>query len=154
MPAVLLHEEDEEQNFLRRLITALSNVFKSKNETKILESMKKTYVNVCRILQCEHLESEDGRIVVSEEQVQVIEDHMATDGEQLASLQSTVANRDKEIADLRYQLKAREQEIAGLQKKPADNSAQVIDNGKESNVAGDDYFAALADATELLNKLN
>ena len=154
MPAVLLHEDDEEQNFLRRLMSAFSNVFKSKNETKILDAMKKTYVNVCRTLKCEHLESEDGRIVVTEEQVQVIEDHMATDGEQIATLNSTVADRDKEINDLRAQLTAKEQEIADLKKKPADNSAQVIDDGKESNVTGDDYFAALADANELLNKLN
>lgn len=154
MPAVLLHEADEEQNFLRRLMAALSNVFKSKTESKIIDAMKKTYVNVCRILQCEHLESEDGRIVVSEEQVQVIEDHLVTDGEQLATLQSTVANRDKEIADLRNQLQAREQEIADFQKKPAEGSAQVIDNGKEGAAAGEDYLATLADANELLNKLN
>lgn len=152
MPAVLLHEDDEEQNFLRRLLSALSNMFKSKNETKILDAMKKTYVNVCRILQCEHLESEDGRIVVSEEQVQVIEDHMATDGKQIATLQSTVANRDKEITDLKAQLEGRNRELEALRKQPAEPTDQVIDNGSEGNVA-DDYFSAVADATEMLNIL-
>ena len=154
MPAAMLHEQDEEQTFLRRFMVALSNVFNRKTETKILDSMKKTYVNVCRILHCEHLESEDGRIVVTEEQVQVLEDHMSSEGECLAALQSDVAARDKEIADLRDRLKAKEQELEDFKQKPASASAQVITNGAEGPAAGDDYFATLADASAMLNKLN
>lgn len=154
LPEQMVHEAAEEQGLLRRLMSALSNVFKIKPSNQIFDAMKKTYVNVCRVLQCEHLESVDGRIVVTEEQVQFIEDKMSTDGERLASLESTIADRDKEIADLRAGLQARERELADLHKQPAEDSAQVIDNRADSEPAGDDYLATIADAHELLNRLS
>lgn len=126
IPLPDLPVESDEKSMFQRFMTALSGMFHQETTKQIIDKMKKTYVNVCRILQCEHLESEDGRIVVSEEQVQVIEDQLASDGEQLATLQSTLAEQDKEIADLRDSIASKDLQIAELQKQPADETGQVI----------------------------
>ena len=152
IPMPNLPDESVEQGVLSRLMEALSGLFRRENTNQITAKMKKTYVNVCKLLQCEWLESEDGKIVVTEDQVQFIEDHIASDGEQLASLQSTIADRDKEIADLKAQLEGRDRELEALRRQPAEGTAQVIDNGGEGESAAD-YFSAVAEATEMLNKL-
>ena len=142
---------DDEQSMFQRFMTALSGMFHRETTNQIIDKMKKTYVNVCRILQCEHLESEDGRIVVSEEQVQVIEDQLANDGEQLATLQSTLADRDQELADLRSQLQSKEQEIAELQRKPADETGQVVESGIEN--AAEAYAKKVTEAQNMFNAI-
>ncbi|MBO4870543.1 MAG: Clp protease ClpP [Muribaculaceae bacterium] len=152
IPMPRLPEESAEQGVLSRLMEALSSLFRRENTNQITAKMKKTYVNVCKLLQCEHLEIEDGNITVTEEQVQAIEDKMSADVDHLSTSQRTLADRDKEIADLKAQLEGRNRELEALRKQPAEPTAQVIDNGSEGDVA-DDYFSAVADATEMLNIL-
>lgn len=120
--------------------------------------MKKTYVNVCKILKCEGLDCEDGKIVMTEEQVQFIEDKMTTDGEQLATLQADIAKRDQEIADLKAQIEAKDAEIAEQGKKPAGETKQVNNKGGEqttddTNPELKGYCDDMAEAQKLLDQL-
>ena len=143
-------EEDDERGLLSRLKEFLRGLYPSNEPTnQILSTMKKTYVNVCRILKCEGLDaSEDGKIVMTEEQVQTIEDAMATDGDKLAQLQADVAQRDKDIAGLKAQIEAKDAEIAALAKKPAADTKQVNNEGGNTTVTETNELRAYLDEVE------
>lgn len=141
------------QGLLSRFITALTDMFNNNSTQKIIDTMKKTYVNVCAVLMLEHLESVDGKISVTEDQAQALEDKMAKDAADLSALKTSIANHDKEVADLKAQITAKDQELADLRKQPAASSQQVQGTpAKEQNPASD-YFSAVANANELLNQL-
>lgn len=152
-------EEDDERGLLSRLKEFLRGLYPSNEPTnQILSTMKKTYVNVCRILKCEGLDaSEDGKIVMTEEQVQTIEDAMATDGDKLAQLQADVAQRDKDIAGLKAQIEAKDAEIAALAKKPAADTKQVNNEGGNTTVTETnelkDFCDDMAEAQKMLDQL-
>lgn len=152
-------EEGNERGPVARLKEFLRGLFPNLSETtnQVLSTMKKTYVNVCKILKCEGLDCEDGKIVMTEEQVQFIEDKMTTDGEQLATLQANIAQRDQEIADLKAQIEAKDAEIAELGKKPADDSKQVNNEGGDSTGTETnemtDFCREVAEAQKTLDQL-
>lgn len=158
MPNVPM-EEDDERGLLSRLKEFLRGLYTTNEPTnQILSKMKKTYVNVCRILKCEGLDaSEDGKIVMTEEQVQTIEDAMATDGDKLAQLQADVAQRDKDIAGLQAQIAAKDAEIAALAKKPAADTKQVNNEGGDTTVTETnelkDFCDDMAEAQKTLDQL-
>ena len=151
-------DEDDEHGLLGRLKEFLRGLYPNNETTnQVLSTMKKTYVNVCKILKCEGLDCEDGKIVMTEEQVQFIEDKMTTDGEQLATLQADIAQRDQEIADLKAQIEAKDAEIAALGKKPAAETQQVNNKGGEATETKTneiaDYCNDVAAAKETLAKI-
>ena len=159
VPNVPMDEDADERGLLGRLKEFLRGLYPNSETTnQVLSTMKKTYVNVCKILKCEGLDCEDGKIVMTEEQVQFIEDKMTTDGEQLATLQADIAQRDQEIADLKAQIEAKDAKIAELGKKPADESKQVNNKGGEqttddTNPELKGYCDDMAEAQKLLEQL-
>ena len=160
VPDVPMEEDADERGLISRLKEFLRGLYPSNNETtnQVLSAMKKTYVNVCKILKCEGLDCEDGKIVMTEEQVQFIEDKMTTDGEQLATLQADIAQRDQEIADLKAQIEAKDAKIAELGKKPADESKQVNNEGGDETTGTEtneltDFCNDVAEAQKMLDQL-
>ena len=161
MPNVPMEESEEgdERGIIARLKEFLRGLYPNSETTnQVLSTMKKTYVNVCRILKCEGLDaSEDGKIVMTEEQVQIIEEAMATDGDKLAQLQADVAQRDKDIAGLQAQITAKDAEIAALGKKPADDTKQVNNEGGKTTVTETnelkDFCDDMAEAQKTLDQL-
>lgn len=158
VPNVPMDDDDEDgRGPLARLKEFLRGLYPSETTNQVLSTMKKTYVNVCKILKCEGLDCEDGKIVMTEEQVQTIEDKMTTDGEQLATLQADIAKRDQEIADLKDVIASKDAEIAELGKKPADDSKQVNNDGGEPAKTETnelkDYCNDVAAAKETLAKI-
>ena len=159
VPNVPMEEDDEDgRGPLARLKEFLRGLYPSETTNQVLSTMKKTYVNVCKILKCEGLDCEDGKIVMTEEQVQFIEDKMTTDGEQLATLQADIAKRDQEIADLKAKIEAKDAEIAEQGKKPAGETKQVNNKGGEqttddTNPELKGYCDDMAEAQKLLDQL-
>ena len=160
VPDVPMEEDADERGLISRLKEFLRGLYPNSETTnQVLSTMKKTYVNVCRILKCEGLDaSEDGKIVMTEEQVQTIEDAMATDGDKLAQLQADVAQRDKDIADLKDVIASKDAKIAELGKKPAAESKQVNNEGgdettDDTNPELKGYCDEVAEAQRLLDQL-
>lgn len=159
VPNVPMDEDADERGLLGRLKEFLRGLYPNSETTnQVLSTMKKTYVNVCKILKCEGLDCEDGKIVMTEEQVQFIEDKMTTDGEQLATLQADIAQRDQEIADLKAQIEAKDAKIAELGKKPADESKQVNNEGGDETTGTEtneltDFCNDVAEAQKMLDQL-
>lgn len=158
VPDVPMDEGVDERGLLSKLKEFLRGLYPKESTNQVLSTMKKTYVNVCKILKCEGLDCEDGKIVMTEEQVQFIEDKMTTDGEQLATLQADIAQRDQKIADLKAQIEAKDAEIAELGKKPAGETKQVNNKGGEqttddTNPELKGYCDDMAEAQKLLDQL-
>ena len=159
VPDVPMEEDADERGLISRLKEFLRGLYPNSETTnQVLSTMKKTYVNVCKILKCEGLDCEDGKIVMTEEQVQFIEDKMTTDGEQLATLQADIAQRDQEIADLKAQIEAKDAKIAELGKKPAADSKQVNNEGgdettDDTNPELKSYCDEMAEAQKMLDNL-
>lgn len=144
IPTSVEQEDEVEQNLLQRMMTALATMFRRNITNQIEQTMQKFYDNVCRILQCEHLDSEDGKIMLTEEQLQLLEDAIAGDAQQMATLQNELKQRDQDIAQ-------RDQTIAELQKKPADTTAQVINNATADPAV--EYGKVLDEARNMFNAI-
>ena len=82
--------------------------------------------------------------MLTEEQLQLLEDAIAGDAQQMATLQNELEQRDQDIAQ-------RDQTIAELQKKPADTTAQVINNATADPAV--EYGKVLDEARDMFNAI-
>ncbi len=134
----------EKPGFMQRLMDAITgNSAKIVNKTTNL--MNKTYKLICALLACESLALEDGKVTLTDEQVQKIEDALAADKRALKVALADVASRDTTINELNDR-------IAKLEKKPAVDTTTVVDDGKKSTQ--DDFTARFNQAKEMFNQIN
>lgn len=84
--------------------------------------MNKVFTHVCKLLQCEHLATDNGNVTVAESQMDAIEAAIDADRKQIQTLNEKVSTFDTERQSLQAQ-------IDELKKKPADTSSTVVNNG-------------------------
>ena len=92
------------------------------NNPQTSTPMNKVFTHVCKLLQCEHLATDNGNVTVAESQMDAIEAAIDADRKQIQTLNEKVSTFDTE----RHSLQA---QIDELKKKPADTSSTVVNNG-------------------------
>lgn len=134
-------EPKAKDGFFTKFLASLSALFANNNSssTKIITAMNKTFKFVCALLQVEAITSNDGKITLSEEQLQAVEDRIAA--------------LETQISDLNEQIKDKDSQIENLKKKPADDSTSVVDDGKKDENFANDYVSSLNNAREMFNSI-
>ncbi|MBE6311306.1 MAG: Clp protease [Bacteroidales bacterium] len=134
-------EPKDKEGFFAKFLASLSALFANNNSssTKIITAMNKTFKFVCALLQVEALTSNDGNIILSDEQMQAVEDRIAA--------------LETQNSDLNNQIKDKDSQIENLKKKPADDSHSVVDDGKKDENFADDYVNSLNNAREMFNSI-
>jgi ATP-dependent protease ClpP protease subunit len=103
--------------------------------------MKKVFNRICTILDCKDLESQDGKITLSDSQMD--------------SIEAAVEARHKEIQDLTTMNKKLENEVKELKGKPADETHDVVTTPKSNPEQSpmDEFVKTSQNAHELYDLL-
>ena len=119
--------------------------------------MKKIFTSICAILACEHLLSNDGKVTLDDAQLDSIESAISADKQTINDLNAqinTLKTEKQTLADANAQLQT---EVNTLKNKPADTSAQVVNNQQKQEPAvktdAEEYFESRANAQELFDML-
>ncbi len=125
IPNIPLAETDREGLFAK-FLSAISSLFSAKTERQVdnkpsstqnfISTMNKTYSLICALLGVAAIELTDNCASLSDEQLSSIEDALAEKEKQVSELSA-------KITDLQEK----------LSKKPADNSTQIVDEGKPAD---------------------
>ncbi|MBR6746507.1 MAG: Clp protease ClpP [Muribaculaceae bacterium] len=130
----------EKDGFFAKLISSLSALFANNHSSsKIITAMNKTFRFVCALLQVDALTSNDGKITLSDEQMQAVEDR-------IAALESQVTDLNNQISD-------KDSLIENLKKTPADDSTTVVDEGKKDRNFANEYVDSLNNARNMFNSI-
>lgn len=131
-------EPKDKEGFFAKFLASLSSLFANNSSPKIITAMNKTFKFVCAVLQVEALTSSDGKITLTDEQMQSVDDRIAA--------------LEQQNADLTEQVKQKDSQIENLKKSPADNSTTVTEHGKTDDFASD-YVNACNEARKMFNQL-
>lgn len=144
--------EKEKQNFLSRMAQAFKEALSPNTAIQNITKMKKVYKCVCALLKVEGLESENGLVTITEQQMQTIEDAQAEAQEAKAKAESKLAEQKNKVAELETKVTDLQTELTDA-KKPAEESKQVVEEGKQNASETDSYVDALNSAKELLKQV-
>lgn len=130
------------KSFLNSL-TEFFSIDKEDKSSTVIE-MKKEYLNIQSLLQCEAFDVNDKKVEMSEEQMDIIEAQVKKDKEDIQGLNDKISSLNVEIAQLKSQIET-------LNKKPADESQQVVSEkkGKAQENGIEEYVNALSEAKDL-----
>ena len=162
MPKVM----GDEQSAIVRFINALTGFFSNSQSQKTKHSptqhpiMNKVFSRVCAILSCDHLESNEGKITLTDSQFDSLEAAIDADKQSIQSLNEQVQTLQTEkqaLASEKQQLETDKQtlaaekqqlesdkqtlsdantqlqaEVTELKKKPADTSKQIVDDANKT----------------------
>ena len=156
-----MHLTAQEQSAFAKFLGALGQLFSnqkiqsSNNSTQT--PMKKIFKSICAILTCEHLTSNEGKITLSDAQMEDIESAISADKQSISDLNAqitTLKSEKQSLTDANTQLQA---EVATLKQKPGDTTAHVV-NDKHTDqpaekTAADEYFESRANAQSLFDSL-
>lgn len=122
--------------------------------------MNKVYKNICKFLACEHLTSEEGKITLSEEQVENIESSLQANHDMIAELSlkmKTAEDENKKLTEANKSLdeanKALEAKVSNL---PAASTTNIVDEKKTEHepTAFDDFVQTGISARALYDSLS
>ena len=166
MPTMKLTQQ--EQSAFAKFMSSLAQLFtNSKNHdfinsqtTSTQNPMKKIFTSICAILACEHLLSQDGKITLSDAQLDSLESAISADKQTINTLNAqieTLKTEKQTLADAKAQLESEKQtlasekqqlesdkqtladantqlqaEVTELKKKPGDTSSQILDDAHQS----------------------
>ena len=166
MPTMKLTQQ--EQSAFAKFMSSLAQLFtNSKNHdfinsqtTPTQNPMKKIFTSICAILACEHLLSQDGKVTLSDAQLDSLESAISADKQTINTLNAqieTLKTEKQALADAKAQLESEKQtlasekqqlesdkqtladantqlqaEVTELKKKPADTSSQILDDAHQS----------------------
>ena len=166
MPTMKLTQQ--EQSAFAKFMSSLAQLFtNSKNHdfinsqtTSTQNPMKKIFTSICAILACEHLLSQDGKITLSDAQLDSLESAISADKQTINTLNAqieTLKTEKQTLADAKAQIESEKQtlasekqqlesdkqtladantqlqaEVTELKKKPADTSSQILDDAHKS----------------------
>jgi len=166
MPTMKLTQQ--EQSAFAKFMSSLAQLFtNSKNHdfinsqtTPTQNPMKKIFTSICAILACEHLLSQDGKVTLSDAQLDSLESAISADKQTINDLNAqinTLKTEKQTLADAKAQLESEKQtlasekqqlesdkqtladantqlqaEVTELKKKPADTSSQILDDAHQS----------------------
>ena len=119
--------------------------------------MKKIFKSICAILTCEHLMSNEGKITLSDAQMENIESAISADKQSISDLNAqitTLKSEKQSLTDANTQLQA---EVATLKQKPGDTTAHVVNDKHTDQPAekseAEQYFESRANAQSLFDSL-
>lgn len=166
MPTMKLTQQ--EQSAFAKFMSSLAQLFtNSKNHdfinsqtTSTQNPMKKIFTSICAILACEHLLSQDGKVTLSDAQLDSLELAISADKQTINTLNAqieTLKTEKQNLADAKAQLESEKQtlasekqqlesdkqtladantqlqaEVTELKKKPGDTSSQILDDAHQS----------------------
>ncbi|MBR6263238.1 MAG: ATP-dependent Clp protease proteolytic subunit [Prevotella sp.] len=115
------------QGSWNRFLASLTEFFSNKEDKSSPTgiTMKKEYQNIQARLVCEAFETKDGKVEVTEEQLDKIEAKVKKDDEVIKDLNEQISILNSQISNLKSQ-------IVALEKKPAESSQQVVSEKKTS----------------------
>lgn len=134
-------EDTESGSIKKAMLDALLELFpkfsNNKNNLPQVETMKKdNFKKVNGVLSVENLEFTDGKVTMSEEQLQKIEDS-------LAEKDNTITQKDNDIAQ-------KDTQIENLKKNPGDDTTQIHNDGDDESAEKSVY----ARSKEFFNEIS
>lgn len=156
-----MHLTAQEQSAFTKFLGALGQLFSNQKIQSTNNStqtpMKKIFKSICAILTCEHLMSNEGKITLSDAQMENIESAISADKQSISDLnaQITALKSEKQsLTDANTQLQA---EVATLKQKPGDTTAHVVNDKHTDQPAekseAEQYFESRANAQSLFDSL-
>ena len=166
MPTMKLTQQ--EQSAFAKFMSSLAQLFTTSKNHDFINSqttptqnpMKKIFTSICAILACEHLLSQDGKVTLSDAQLDSLESAISADKQTINALNAqieTLKTEKQTLADAKAQLESEKQtlasekqqlesdkqtladantqlqaEVTELKKKPADTSSQILDDAHQS----------------------
>ena len=129
-----------------RFLSAMAEFFSIPKEDLTSNNdivMKKEYLNIQALLKCEAFTSNEGKVEMTEQQLDAVEAQLNSDAEEKKTLSEKVTSLNTQIADLQSQIEA-------LKKKPAEPSQQVVSNKKTEEKSDiNDFYNARTEAQAL-----
>ena len=160
MPTMKMTQQ--EQSAFAKFLTSLTQFFTNSKSHELINSqtktpMKKIFTSICAILACEHLLSNDGKVTLEDAQLDSIESAIAADKLTISDLNAqinTLKTEKQTLSDANAQLQT---EINTLKQKPADTTAQVVNDKHDDQPAekseAEQYFESRANAQSLFDAL-
>jgi regulator of replication initiation timing len=157
-----MHLTQQEQSAFAKFLSTLSHLFNSNQKIQSTinptqSPMKKFFKSVCAILTCEHLMSNEGKITLSDAQMEDIESAISADKQTISDLNAqitTIKTEKQSLTDANTQLQA---EVATLKQKPGDTTAHVVNDKHTDQPAekseAEQYFESRANAQSLFDSL-
>lgn len=156
-----MHLTAQEQSAFTKFLCALGQLFSNQKIQSTNNStqtpMKKIFKSICAILTCEHLMSNEGKITLSDAQMEDIESAISADKQSISDLNAqitTLKSEKQSLTDANTQLQA---EVATLKQKPGDTTAHVVNDKHTDQPAekseAEQYFESRANAQSLFDSL-
>ena len=156
-----MHLTAQEQSAFAKFLGALGQLFSNQKIQSTNNStqtpMKKIFKSICAILTCEHLMSNEGKITLSDAQMEDIESAISADKQTIRDLNAqitTLKSEKQSLTDANTQLQA---EVATLKQKPGDTTAHVVNDKHTDQPAekseAEQYFESRANAQSLFDSL-
>ena len=178
IPVPTMPKDTAEQSAITRFFNSLAQFFTGAQRSQIPNNqttnspnsqttnppnnqtpMKKILTFVCAILSCEHLLSNDGKVMLEDAQLDSIEAAIAADKQKIESLNGQVSTLETEKQTLLSEKQTLLDEIESLKKKPAATSSTVV-NAQSGATKPDDelsdaeiYIATRNSARALFNEI-
>lgn len=141
--------DDEAPSWFSRFLASFSGKKKDSttqedngdNSNNNSTQMKKKFNSVGKVLGKEDFgTADDGTVAITGDEMQKVEDHVA-------SLESTIADRDTTIAERDNSIAELKQQVENLQKQPGDKSDTIVDNDT------DEVLATASSSKEMFNNI-
>lgn len=141
--------DDEAPSWFSRFLASFSGKKKDSttqedngdNSNNNSTQMKKKFNSVGKVLGKEDFgTADDGTVAITGDEMQKVEDHVA-------SLESTIADRDTTIAERDNSIAELKQQVENLQKLPGDKSDTIVDNDT------DEVLATASSSKEMFNNI-
>ena len=144
-----MHLTAQEQSAFAKFLGALGQLFSNQKIQSTNNStqtpMKKIFKSICAILTCEHLMSNEGKITLSDSQMEDIESAISADKQTISDLNAQITT-----------LKSEKQSLT-LKQKPGDTTAHVVNDKHTDQPAekseAEQYFESRANAQSLFDSL-
>lgn len=114
----LLHSILDSLKAIKGIITPKDKLATCEHTSKIFVNMEKEFKTVASVLKVDTLASQDGKVTLTTDQLQAIENRLNELESQHTDDVNTIAERDNTISTL-------EQQVENLQKAPADETTKV-----------------------------
>lgn len=176
IPLPQMPHTKQQDSFFQKMAQALSSVFRSLQQTQLTQqaqatqqaqtanqdepsrqkqanlnqhSMDKAYKNICKFLSCDSLPSKEGKVSLTEEQMENLECSMQANHDMIAELSLKVKAAEDENKRLTDTIKALEAKVASLQ---ATGTTAVVDD-KKTTEHEPDAFESFVNAGQSAREL-
>lgn len=176
IPLPQMPHTKQQDSFFQKMAQALSSVFRSLQQTQLTQQaqatqqaqtanqdepsrqkqanlnqhpMDKAYKNICKFLACDSLTTKEGKVSLTEEQMENLECSMQANHDMIAELSLKVKAAEDENKRLTDNIKALEAKVASL---PATGTTAVVDD-KKTTEHEPDAFEAFVNAGQSAREL-